>query len=133
MGRLEDRLKKLEAKHEATRKWVVPLYSRAYLKFVNRLQAVAEGKEPPPFEDDELEYYYQADLEQVAGFGPMRRDTPGWRSPDAQAMIDAWELQALARVQAHADGVPLRELYERPDGLFYAQDEGGDEDTANTL
>jgi hypothetical protein len=118
MASLNDRLRRLEARHKPP--WEVPIEVRALAKSADRVQALAVDEQPPSYKEDELQYLYQLDLETAAGVATFKRDDPGWSSPEAKETIDLSEQEAFERVTRVANGESLREVYE---------DEGGDDDS----
>ena len=97
---IERRLAGLEARaSEANSEWVVPIEVSVHCKSVERSQARRDGKEPPAYSPEEVAAMRQWDLENVAGegFEAQMRDSPGWRTPGSQELLDAWE-EATARM-----------------------------------
>jgi hypothetical protein len=102
VGNLESRLQRLEEQTEkANSQWEVPMYTRIYLKHIERHRARKEGHEPPPFTQEEIEYLYQEDLQEAAGEGTTAhyRASPGWQTEEAEALLDAWQKSAARRVE----------------------------------
>jgi hypothetical protein len=106
---LERRLEKLEtgAGKGAASRWEVHIGTRVYLTVVARHQARAEGKEPPPYSQEEILELRRQDFETVAGNGAEAsfRDSIGWQTPEAQHMLDVWEGDVRRRL-AEAEGLP---------------------------
>jgi hypothetical protein len=111
VGSLESRCRRLEEQTErANSQWEVPMYTRIYLKHIERHRARKEGHEPPPFTQEEIEYLYQEDLDAASGEGVVAfyRESLGWQSEEAQAMLDEWEEGARRRVEKAKDLPPSR-------------------------
>jgi hypothetical protein len=87
--------------------WIIPIEVLVLTKSVERYQALRDGKEPPAYFREEVEAMRQWDLETVAGKGveARLRDSPGWRTPGSQALLDEWEEEARRRLEA-AKGLP---------------------------
>jgi hypothetical protein len=87
--------------------WIIPIEVLVLTKSVERYQALRDGKEPPVYFREEVEAMRQWDLETVAGKGveARLRDSPGWRTPGSQALLDEWEEEARRRLEA-AKGLP---------------------------
>jgi hypothetical protein len=122
------RLEKLEAgagKGTASR-WEVPIETRVYLTTIARQQARKEGKEPPPYTQEEIEERRQWDLETVEGRGTEAhyRNAPGWQSEESQALLDFWERGAQSRVEK-GKGLPPERW-----GEVWGVDEEVDEEAA---
>jgi hypothetical protein len=67
VGRLEDQTKK------ASSEWKIPLVVRLVTKEVERSEARREGREPPPYTQEEIEEMRQNDLETIGGVGVASR------------------------------------------------------------
>jgi hypothetical protein len=94
----------------------LPIEVRVYLRAIERQRALEDGKEPPPYSREEIEAMHRWDLETVEGRGAKTqlRDTPGWQSEEARALLESWEEGARRRL-AVTDGLPPErwgEVYE---------------------
>ncbi len=108
---IERRLEKLEANAtRATSEWVVPIEVRVLTKAVARHQAREEGKEPPPYTQEEIEEMRRDDQE-VASGGVVGwfREGAGWRSEEARAKLDEWQ-------KTPAGGLNERRVFRPSDG-----------------
>jgi hypothetical protein len=87
--------------------WIIPIEVLVHCKAVERYQALRDGKEPPAYFREEVEAMRQWNLETVAGKGveARLRDSPGWRTPGSQELLDEWEEEARRRLEA-AKGLP---------------------------
>ena len=111
---IERRLEKLEA--NATRaqsEWVVPIDVRILTKAVARHQARVEGKEPPPYTQEEIEEMRRSDLEVAVGGGVVGwlREGAGWRSEEARAKLNGWKQDAHRRLE-QAQNLPPERWWE---------------------
>ena len=105
---LEDRLKRLEVRGaDATSEWIVPIEVRVHLRAVQRYHALEDGRELPPYTQEEVETLRRWDLETVSGSGveAVFRNDPGWQSEEDRELLDSWEEGARRRLAA-ADGLP---------------------------
>ena len=102
MGRLEDRLSRIEDAAASSREHVIPVHVRLLVKYMERHRAFEEGREPPSYTDEELNAKYQSDLETAAGEGVVGwlRGSAGWARPQEQQLLAIWEEQARRRVEA---------------------------------
>jgi hypothetical protein len=77
------------------------------LTMIARHQARREGKEPPPYTQEEIEEMRRSDIETVEGRGveAQLRESIGWQSLEAQQSLDKWEQKARRRVEK-AKGLP---------------------------
>ena len=108
------RVERLEAGVEAeTSQWVVPIEVSVHCKAVERYQALRDGKEPPAYSREEVAALREWDIETVAGEGFVAemRDSPGWRTPGSQELLDLWEQEARRRLEA-AEGLPPERWHE---------------------
>jgi hypothetical protein len=90
----------------------IPIEVRILTKAVARHQAQKEGREAPPYTQEELEEMRRDDLETVAGegFEAQMRENAGWQTEEGQALLDAWEEDAHRRLDA-AEGLPPEEWH----------------------
>jgi hypothetical protein len=90
--------------------WKVPPEVLVLAKAGERHQAIQEGREPPPYTQEEIEEMRRTDIEIVEGSGAAQhyRDIPGWQSEEAQRMLDSWEEEARRRVELGKDLPPER-------------------------
>ncbi len=106
------RLEKLEAGAErgTASQWEVPIETRVYLTTVARHQARKEGKEPPPYTQEEILEMRRSDIETVEGRGveAQLRESIGWQSPEAQQSLNEWEQEAWRRLEKAKDLPPER-------------------------
>lgn len=105
---IKRRLGELEARMEnEARRGETPPEVGVLLKAVARHQARGEGKEPPPYTQDEIEEMRRDDLEVAAGGGVVGRlrEARGWHSEEARAKLDEWEEDAHRRLE-HAENLP---------------------------
>jgi hypothetical protein len=108
------RVERLEAGVEAeTSQLVVPIEVSVHCKAVERYQALRNGKEPPAYSREEVAALREWYLETVEGRGveARLRDSPGWRTPGSQALLDEWEEEARRRLEA-AEGLPPERWHE---------------------
>jgi hypothetical protein len=77
------------------------------LKAIARDQARREGKEPPPYTQEEIEEMRRDDMEIAAGGGVVGklRASVGWRSEEARAKLNEWEEGAHKRLE-QAENLP---------------------------
>lgn len=113
------RLERLETARGAGAPYEVPMLTRLYLKTVERYRARENGEDPPRYAPDELEALHAEDLETVAGGGAVgsMRPSVGWKSPEGQELLDAWEEAARRRLAMVEDGEPLAIVYDEYDEL----------------
>lgn len=106
---MKRRLEALEAGSTGSTgsEWIIPIEVLVHCKSVERYQALRDGKEPPAYSREEIAAMRQWDLETVAGKGveARLRDSPGWRTPGSQALLDEWEEEARRKLEA-AKGLP---------------------------
>ena len=104
---LERRLERLEAGAErgTASRWEVPIETRVYLTTIARHQARAEGKEPPPYTQEEIEEMRRSDIESVEGRGTeaQLRESIGRQSSEAQQSLDEGEQEARRRLELAKD------------------------------
>lgn len=76
-------------------------------KHHERLTARREGREPPPYSQEEIEEMRRDDLEVAAGGGVVGwlREGGGWQSEEARAKLDGWEQDARRRLE-QAESLP---------------------------
>ena len=124
MGRLEDRLSRVEAAADAAKPHTVPIHTRLLVKYMERRRAFEEGRELPAYTDEELNAKYQSDLEVAAGEGVVGwlRGSAGWARPQERQLLAIWEEQARRRVEA-AQNLPLAEVYDVREGATDELDE----------
>ena len=103
---MKRRLEALEAGSTGS-EWIIPIEVLVHCKAVERYQALRDGKEPPAYSRKEVAALREWDLETVEGRGveARLRDSPGWRTPGSQALLDEWEEEARRRLEA-AEGLP---------------------------
>jgi hypothetical protein len=118
------RLERLEggAGKDATSRSEVPIETCLYLTRVARHQARKEGKEPPPYTQEEIEVMRRSDIQSVEGRSveAQLRESIGWQAPEAQQALDEWEQNARRRVEKGKDLPPERW------GEVWGVDEEGD-------
>lgn len=105
---IKQRLGELEARMETeARRGETPLEVGVLLKAVARHQAREEGKELPPYTQEEIEEMRRDDLEVVAGGGVVGwlRGGGGWQSEEARVRLDEWEEDAHRRLE-QAENLP---------------------------
>lgn len=105
---IKQRLGELEARMETeARRRETPPEVSVLLKAVARHQARDEGKEPPPYTQEEIEKMRRDDLEVAAGGGVVGwlREGRGWRSEEAWSTLDDWEEDAHRRLE-QAENLP---------------------------
>jgi hypothetical protein len=105
------RLEKLEAQtSDADSKWVIPIEVRILAKAVERHQARNDGREPPPYAQEEIEQLRRYDLEIAAGGGVVGqfRESLGWQSEEAHELLDDWERDAHRRLEQAKSLPPKR-------------------------
>lgn len=107
---IERRLEKLEAGAASSAEWVTPIEVRAYCTTIERLHARREGRQPPPYSEEEIAHFRQSDIEIVADGGVVGqyRKGVGWQSEKARELLDEWEREARQRVEAGRDLPPER-------------------------
>ncbi len=109
---LERRLEKLEtgAGKDAASRWEGPIETRVYLTTIARHQARREGKEPPPYTQEEIEEMRRSDIESVEGRGVVGwlRESTGWQSPEAQQSLNEWEQESRRKLELAKDLPPER-------------------------
>ena len=113
------RLERLEAQVEAKNsEWVIPVACRVLLKTIARQEAREAGEELPPYGPEELAELRCQDIEIVEGcrrLGALR-ESPGWQSPEGQAMLEGWVEDAQRRLaRAEELGEEWRLAYEEDD------------------
>jgi hypothetical protein len=111
---IERRLQKLEGgTSDANSEWVTPIEVSVHCKAVERSQALRDGKELPAYSREEIAAMRQWDLETVEGKGveARLRDSPGWRTPGSQELLDEWEEEARRRHEA-TEGLPPERWHE---------------------
>ena len=88
----------------------MPIETRVYLTTIARHQARREGKEPPPYTQEEILEMRRSDIESVEGRGveAQLRESIGWQSPEAQQALDKWEQEARRRLELAKDLLPER-------------------------
>ena len=109
MESLNRRIRKLGSERkEPGEEWVIPPEVRVVTKAAERYQAWTEGREMPPYTQEEIEEMRRADIEILEGSGVEQhyRDVPGWQSEEAQRMLDSWEEEAHRRVELGKDLPP---------------------------
>jgi hypothetical protein len=116
------RIEVLENKAEKTASpWKTPPEASVLLKTIERWHAGQEGREPPPYSQEEIEEMHRSDQETTDGQSHLAklRDDPGWQSEESQELLDWWEEDARRRMALAESGVPLEESYndEAEDGL----------------
>ena len=106
MGRLEDRLRRLEAeiKPDEPKDAGYMTLVGLVVKDMERWRAKQAGEEPPPYTRAEVEERRRQDLKTLAGDNVGLRDNPGWQSEEAQRLLDIWEEDARRRLEK-AEGV----------------------------
>jgi hypothetical protein len=108
---IKQRLGELESRMETeARRGETTLEVRVLLKAVARHQAREEGKEPPPYTQEEIEEMRRDDLEIAAGGGVVGwlREGAGWRSEEARTKLDEWEQDAYRRLEQAQNLPPER-------------------------
>jgi hypothetical protein len=92
--------------------------TRLYLKTAQRHRTRENGEDPPRYAPDELAALHAEDLETAAGGGALgsMRASLGWKSPEGQELLDAWEEAAQRRLAIVEDGEPLEIVYDEYDG-----------------
>lgn len=86
-------LEELEARtSDANSEWVIPIEVRILAKAAERRQARNDGREPPPYAQQEIEQIRRYDLEIAAGGGVVGQvqDSVGWqirRGPRASGRL----------------------------------------------
>jgi hypothetical protein len=112
VGSLEHRVEKLEAGagKVAASRWEVPIETRLYLTRIAGQQARKQGKEPPPYTQEEIEEMRRSDIQSAEwrGVEAQLRESIGWQSPEAQQALDEWEQEARRRVEKGKDLPPER-------------------------
>ena len=105
---IERRLQDLEARAtDANSEWVTPIEVLVHCKSVERYQAQKEGREAPPYTQEEVAALRGWDIETVngEGFVAQMREDAGWQTEGDQALLDSWEEGARLRLAA-AEGLP---------------------------
>jgi hypothetical protein len=105
---IKQRLGELEARMETeARRGETPLELCVFLKAVAHHQARGEGKEPPPYTQEEIEQMRRDDLEIAAGGGVVGwlRESGGWQSTEGRAKLKEWEEAAHWRLE-QAENLP---------------------------
>ena len=105
---IERRLQDLEARAtDANSEWVTPIEVLVHCKSVERYQAQKEGREAPPYTQEEVAALREWDIETVEGRGFVAelRANAGWQTEGDQALLDSWEEGARLRLAA-AEGLP---------------------------
>jgi hypothetical protein len=105
------RLGELEVRVETeARRGETPPEVDVLLKAIARHQARVEGKEPPPYTQEEIEKMRRDDLEVIAGGGVVGvfRESRGWLSEEARGLLDSWERNARRRLKQAKNLPPER-------------------------
>ena len=108
------RLEKLEAQtSDADSKRVTLIEVRILAKAVERRQARNDGRESPPYAQEEIEQLRPYDLEIAAGDGMVAqfREAAGWQSEEAHKLLGNWEREAHRRLE-QAKNLPPKRWYE---------------------
>lgn len=86
----------------------------AHFKFIERLRAAEEGRELPPYTQEELQLLYKEDLEEASegGLVSQLRADHGWQAKGDQELLDWWLESARERVELVKSGTPLEEVYD---------------------
>ncbi len=108
---IKQRLGELEAQMETeARRGKTPPEVGVLLKAVVRHQARGEGKEPPPYTQEEVEEMLWDDLEIAAGGGVVGwlRESGGWQSTEGRAKLNEWEEAAQRRLEQAQNLPPER-------------------------
>jgi hypothetical protein len=108
---IKRRLGELEARIQTeARRGETPSEVSVLLKVVARQQAREEGKETPPYTQEEIEEMRRDDLKIAAGDGVVGwlREGAGWRSKEARAKLDEWEQDAHRRIEQAQNLPPER-------------------------
>jgi hypothetical protein len=119
VGSIKRRVELLEAKTpQENDRWEIPPEVQVLCKEISRERARIEGRRVPCYTPEELEELYKSDCETAAGGGAvgwLRSDSRGWKSPEAQAELEAWQEAARRRCARIEAGESLSEVYEGHD------------------
>jgi hypothetical protein len=105
---IKRRLGELETRRETeASQGTTPPELGLFFKVIASHQAREEGKEPPPYTQEEIVKLRQDDLEIAAGRGVVvqLRKSVGWQSEEALATLKEWEEDARRRL-GQAENLP---------------------------